>query len=56
MYDIHNMLTEAQLQVLGYLAYTGTSMSERTLSSFCSMFELDRLKAKAIQFPIFQIR
>ena len=47
------MLSESQLKVLGFLAYTGNSMGDRTMSSFCRVFGMDELAVRAIIRELF---
>lgn len=51
--DLKNMLSESQLKVLGFLAYTGNSMGDRTMSSFCRVFGMDVLAVRAIIRELF---
>lgn len=51
--DLKNMLSESQLKVLGFLAYTGNSMGDRTMSSFCRVFGMDELAVRAIIRELF---
>lgn len=51
--DLKNMLSESQLKVLGFLAYTGSSMGDRSMSSFCRVFGMDELAVRAIIRELF---